>query len=262
MNRWFRFYDEALDDPKVQLLPPERFKVWVNLLCLACRHDGKLPPIADVAFALRMARDEAGECLLDFTQRGLLDQYEEQFSPHNWAKRQYRSDVSTDRVKRFRETKRNVSPAVSETAPDTDTEQKDYIGGGRAVAVATPLIRPEAHALSDSCLRSIGLDPQNLPPDWYGLPNQIELLLARGHDPPTISATFARFGGNPKPMNYIIRAVENAQPIKQAVQNGTIHEANPNKSALAAVAQLRAELRASGLDHGSDTDASRRLSSG
>lgn len=26
MSRWFRFYDEALDDPKVQRLSPEKFK--------------------------------------------------------------------------------------------------------------------------------------------------------------------------------------------------------------------------------------------
>ena len=46
MARWFRFYNEALDDPKVQKLPPALFKSWVNLLCLTARHDGTLPPAA------------------------------------------------------------------------------------------------------------------------------------------------------------------------------------------------------------------------
>ena len=31
MSRWFRFYDAALDDPKVQRLPPAIFKLtWVG----------------------------------------------------------------------------------------------------------------------------------------------------------------------------------------------------------------------------------------
>jgi len=34
---WFRFYNDALDNPKVQLLPSDLFKTWVNLLCIASR---------------------------------------------------------------------------------------------------------------------------------------------------------------------------------------------------------------------------------
>jgi hypothetical protein len=59
---------------------------------------------------------------------GLLDKTETGFTPHNWNGRQYKSDVSTERVKRFRQHKRNVSSTVTETAPETDyrnREQKD-----------------------------------------------------------------------------------------------------------------------------------------
>ena len=35
--KWFRFYHDAIDDPKVQRLPGDVFKFWVNLLCLASR---------------------------------------------------------------------------------------------------------------------------------------------------------------------------------------------------------------------------------
>ena len=49
---WFRFYAEALNDPKVQRLDGETFKGWVNLLCLAKAHDGTLPDIPDIAFGL------------------------------------------------------------------------------------------------------------------------------------------------------------------------------------------------------------------
>ena len=50
MSRWFRFYDEALDDPKVQRLAPHLFKTWINLLCLASKEDGTMPSNDDIAF--------------------------------------------------------------------------------------------------------------------------------------------------------------------------------------------------------------------
>ena len=59
MTRWFRFYTESLEDPKVQKLDGETYKVWVNLLCLAAKNDGKLPSVQDIAFALRMDVDGA-----------------------------------------------------------------------------------------------------------------------------------------------------------------------------------------------------------
>jgi hypothetical protein len=40
----------------------------------------------------------------------------------NWRKRQYKSDISTGRVKRFRERSRNVSETHSDTDTDTDTD--------------------------------------------------------------------------------------------------------------------------------------------
>ena len=58
MSRWFRFYDGALNDAKVQRLPAPLFKAWVNLLCLASMHDGVLPPVADISFSLRIPEKE------------------------------------------------------------------------------------------------------------------------------------------------------------------------------------------------------------
>ncbi len=49
---------------------------------------------------------------------GLIDPVGDAFEPHNWRKFQYKSDTSTDRVKRFRGVSRNGS----ETAPDTETD--------------------------------------------------------------------------------------------------------------------------------------------
>jgi hypothetical protein len=127
MIGWFRMYDEVLDDPKVQKLPGDDFKAWVNLLCLARRNDGVLPAIPEIAFALRMD-DIACRSLLDrLATAGLIDSLKggangSRIAPHGWGKRQYKSDGSTERVKRYRERYKTVSPAVTETPPDTESE--------------------------------------------------------------------------------------------------------------------------------------------
>jgi len=51
----------------------------------------------------------------------LLDQTEAGLMPHNWLERQYQSDSSAARTRKYRERKRHCDVTV--TAPDTDTEQ-------------------------------------------------------------------------------------------------------------------------------------------
>lgn len=133
-GRWFRMYDELLDDPKVQILPPDTFKAWVNLLCLASRNDGQLPDLSAIAFALRFDEKRAKKLVDDLVQRQLIDVTQNGYEPHAWRDRQYQSDVSTDRVKRYRERQRerggnvsksvsgNVSNLRSETPPEAETE--------------------------------------------------------------------------------------------------------------------------------------------
>lgn len=137
MSRWFRFYEEALDDPKVQKLDGDTFKTWVNLLCLASRGSGFLPPIADVAFGLRLSVADAGTVLERMLSATLIDKLSGgadgyRYAPHGWHERQYKSDTSTERVKRYRER----SKTATVTAPETETEQRvplDKESNGAAV---------------------------------------------------------------------------------------------------------------------------------
>lgn len=122
MARWFRFYNETLDDPKVQKLSPTLFKHWVNLLCLTARHDGTLPPAVDIAFALRTTDAGVVGILDDLVAAGLLDHDETGLRPHNWRSRQHLSDVSTERVKRFRDRSAKRDETVSVTPPESETE--------------------------------------------------------------------------------------------------------------------------------------------
>jgi hypothetical protein len=134
MTTWFRVYGSLVDDPKVQRLPCDLFKALVNLWCLASQNGGVLPSIEDIAFKLRVDPEEAADIVVRLSKAGLIDHEDAEIRPHNWDKRQFKSDGSTERVKRFRERERNVSvtggrnvsPAVSETGPEqnrADTEQ-------------------------------------------------------------------------------------------------------------------------------------------
>jgi 5-methylcytosine-specific restriction endonuclease McrA len=102
---WFRFYDEALDDPKIQRMPPALFRYWVNVLCLANRGSprGALPPIEDVAFALRIDEETAGKLMAELRRRGLIDDVDGAATPHNWGSRQFKGDNASQRVKAYRE---------------------------------------------------------------------------------------------------------------------------------------------------------------
>lgn len=153
---WFRYHADALDNPRVQKLPGDLFKIWVNLQCIlalekAAAH-GKLPPLDECAYRLRLPLADTEKALDNLVDKGLLKVKSETecndfgnesetecngkvpqnsleifptkkiYFLRNWEKKQYKSDVSTERVKRFRNAKRNGN----ETPPDqirSDTEQ-------------------------------------------------------------------------------------------------------------------------------------------
>lgn len=122
MGRWFRIYDEVIDDPKLLKLPEATRWYWLAMLCAASKNGGSLPTLDDLALHLRVTNARAAALLTEMQKAGLVDRTENGFEPHNWNARQFKSDVSTERVKRFRNGKRNVSPTVSETPPETETE--------------------------------------------------------------------------------------------------------------------------------------------
>ena len=122
MLRWFRFHNEALDDPRVQDLPGELFKFWVNLLCIASRNEGKLTALK---FHLRQPEKKIQAQLSALHRLGLLDHEAGSYRPHNWDIRQYQSDSSTPRVKRFRERLKKRFSDVSEAAHETLGEALD-----------------------------------------------------------------------------------------------------------------------------------------
>jgi len=114
MSRWFRFYDDVINDPKVLKLPEETRWHWIALLCIASKNAGSLPPTEDVAISLRVKTQAAAAIIATLKAAGLLDLADGRYVPHNWDGRQFKSDVSNERVKRYRERHRNVTEGVTE----------------------------------------------------------------------------------------------------------------------------------------------------
>jgi len=136
-GHWWRAYEEALQDPKLLTLSDKLFRAWFNLLCIASKHGGILPAIEIVAIELRVSIYKAGDYIRELIKRGLFDDTEKGFAPHNWEERQYKTDLtdptSSARQKRYRERKRNgdrngesngvtgVTPTVTHTVTPTVT---------------------------------------------------------------------------------------------------------------------------------------------
>jgi hypothetical protein len=160
--RWFRFYDDTVNDPKVQRLSGEMFKAWVNLLCIASKHDGVLPSISDIAFTLRIPEDKAETRIKFFIENGLLDDGETGMSPHNWNGRQYKSDDSSERVKRHRQRKRNVTVTASETPPDTETDTETESSRGNEKKTRIPDGWKPSQKISERAFKELALSFQDI----------------------------------------------------------------------------------------------------
>lgn len=88
--KWFRLYDELVDDPKVQQLRDAQFKVLINLWCARCQHKGRVPPVDHLQFKLRMGMAKTRSVLNRLRELGLVDQFETNEDPHRWAAKWYR----------------------------------------------------------------------------------------------------------------------------------------------------------------------------
>jgi hypothetical protein len=75
---------------------------WINLLCIARLNDGILPGTDAIAFHLRMDPSQAEGAIRDLIAGGLLDETDRRLKPHAWDNRQFTSDSSTSRVRKFR----------------------------------------------------------------------------------------------------------------------------------------------------------------
>jgi len=132
---WFRMYAEAVDDPKLRLLAFEDRWHFVAILCCKCQGilDKRDPEIVRRMVAVKLGLDlrELDEAARRLSEVGLID--EKTLHPIAWEGRQFKSDDSKERVRKYRERKRKNKcngdetlqkrPSSGEvTAQDTDTD--------------------------------------------------------------------------------------------------------------------------------------------
>ena len=209
-GRWWRAYEGAVDDPKLQLMPPALFKSWFNLVCLSSANGGKLPPISTVAFKLHIAEGKAKHVVAELTARHLFDQISGEFVPHNWELRQYKSDVTdptaAKRMRNYRNRRRNATVTV--TPPRV--QNTDSVAKATADEVVGEDARAKLFRLGKTILVSFGVAEKRtgaLIGQWLKTRNDPEGLLA--------AIQFARDQNVAEPVAYI------SAVLKQEKSDGT-----------------------------------------
>jgi hypothetical protein len=104
---WFRMYHEMIEDPKVGTLSDSEFRLWVEILCLACQSgNGGDTNLTVTETAWKLRRDVSvtvkkliSNGLVTFQKRS---NGEDTIFVPNWKKRQFQSDSSTKRVRKHR----------------------------------------------------------------------------------------------------------------------------------------------------------------
>jgi hypothetical protein len=126
--KWFRFYDEFLDDPKVAMMSDSDQLLWVKALCLANsdKRRGFITLSEDeICWKLRISIEQWKSVVDKFRAKGMIEHCEGGYKITNWGSRQFCSDSSAERVSRHRQKKKqacNVTPTVTVTPPDTETD--------------------------------------------------------------------------------------------------------------------------------------------
>lgn len=153
---WWRAYDGAVDHPKLCLLSDRAHRGWFNLLCVAAANDGVLPAMEVLTVKLRLPRKKIEAIIAELVNRALLDEVDGTLRPHNWDRRQFKSDVTdptaAQRMQRYRNRHRNADrnerndpvtvtpPILQTTETDTEAERKKGKGPTRKRAATTPKV--------------------------------------------------------------------------------------------------------------------------
>jgi hypothetical protein len=139
---WFRFYSEALSDRKIvrvcSMTRQPKFAimgVWSSLLSMANDSPERgllligedLPLTLDEIFFEIGIDPEIGEIIVSaFIQVGMVSVDGDAYSITHWDDRQFASDNSTDRVKKFRERKRReATQTAGNSAPESETAEDE-----------------------------------------------------------------------------------------------------------------------------------------
>ena len=137
---WIKLYLEILDDAEFGELP--EFMKWraIELFLVAGENgdDGLLPPVARLAWRLRLDEVKIAETLSALTQVGVVHETPEGWKITNFKKRQY--SESYERVKRYRNARSNGEVTAEESSSTSSSifvSVSDSEGGGAGEGIPT-----------------------------------------------------------------------------------------------------------------------------
>ena len=129
---WLRLYREVVTDPKLCRLSGSARFVWIVLMCLANDNgrveiaDGVPYDRGDIANLAGVGNDTVDDAFAWFIKTKMIrTDATGNITLNNWNKRQFKSDDSTERVRKHRakrECNAGVTPPDTDTDTDTDTE--------------------------------------------------------------------------------------------------------------------------------------------
>ena len=235
MPPWFRFYSEALNDRKIKYVcratgQPKATVIgtWAMLMALASDSPVRgallltveIPfKLEDLAGELELPRDVTASLLQQFEQFDMLHLEGEVYCLTHWDKRQFTSDDSSERVRRYRERQgQSPSPecngdetlqgrdgsAPEQNRTETDTEQTTETEQTTTETAVTAAVQAmEEHGMTNAqdVLGETDLMPselignvayakaEGLGADWVRQQSQQN----RAHSPPDPAADRRRF---------------------------------------------------------------------
>lgn len=129
---YFRFYHSVVDNPKLHRLPPETYRVWTFLLCLASRRldRGTLPPIEELPFELHMwpGRDDEVRQHVELliSSKLVIRGKGDSLRIADWEVYQPLEPKSTLRVRRHRQRAKQAEEAPAESPPPAEPHHETF----------------------------------------------------------------------------------------------------------------------------------------
>jgi len=126
MKTWVKLYTEIVGDPKMEQLTSDQFRLCINLLVVAGRidQDGRLPPMDDVRWMLRLRPEHLARDLKVLAQVGIVTQTEGGWLVTDFAERQARrpSDEPEARNARKRLWRQSQADGIAGSAGLAETQ--------------------------------------------------------------------------------------------------------------------------------------------
>lgn len=204
-NPWFRMYCEFATDAKVQKLSEAMQRRYVMLLCLCCMAGSARPKVEDIEFHLRLSDQQLKATYKLLLEKGLIEQ---DWTVVKWDERQYLSDTSTPRTRKWREQQQRLKQEAERAA--AGAEQPGDV----------PETSPER--------------PRNAPEAEAETETESEPGTAAQHSAGELSQVMRRFGINSNPAMLAAIASQGVTPATVAAACEEAKRAKPNEAVGAA----------------------------